>query len=53
MSKQPIVENITHYIFEINRIYKMGNATKHTCCGYEFITTALSDGLNIKKEDNS
>jgi len=30
MSKQPIVENITSYIVEINRIYKAGNATEHT-----------------------
>jgi len=30
MSKQPTVENITSYIAEINRIYKVGNATEHT-----------------------
>jgi len=30
MSKQPTIENIAHYISEINRIYKAGNATEHS-----------------------
>ncbi len=32
---------------------KQDGITKCGYCGYEFIATKLSDGINIKKEDNS
>lgn len=32
---------------------KIDGLTKCAYCGYEFLKVALTDGLNIKKEDNS
>jgi len=32
---------------------KMDGLTKCAYCGYEFLKVELSDGLHIKKEDNS
>ena len=51
MSKQPTVENIAHYISELNRIYKAGNATEHSYrIALQRLWDNMTTGLTITNE---
>jgi len=51
MSKQPIIENITQYIAELNRIYKAGNATEHSYrLALQRLWDNITTGLTITNE---